>query len=410
MKFTEIVIYWRIFKIHLTSYFLSMFRKNRLRYLGCILGFSMALGSVFTINSYTNMLDQMMDQFFLVDSNSVMVMSKGTTMAQFIPFNSKVPEEIKAEISEIYGVSATVPLIFKDFSNISSTDLIKDSLVGIDFDYLNIIYLQDSTLSAGEWPEKNKNEVLIGASVASGNLQPGDEILIQNETFIVSGILKPDNPLMDFFLYCEYSKIQEIYSMENYCSILYVLFDSEIVDTNTDTQSIVSQIELLSSIIQVMDSDSLQNATGSFFDVIKLIQAFLAAFPFIISLMFVAILLILNLKDNLKEFGILRAIGMPEKKISLLIFIQVIVLTLVSYLGAILIGIVFFWYSYNMVVRFKLEYSNFWQFITNMEGFITRDVYLNTFIVTIIMGVIVAFIPIIKWRKLNIVENFRKEE
>ncbi|WP_457918652.1 ABC transporter permease [Candidatus Lokiarchaeum ossiferum] len=387
-----------------------MFRKNRLRYIGCILGFSMALGSVFTINSYTNMLDQMMDQFFLVDSDSVMVMSKGTTMAQFVPFNSKVQEELRTEVSQIYGVSTAIPLIFKDFSNVSSTDLIKDALVGIDFEYLKVIYLQDSTLSAGEWPEKNKNEVLVGSNVAGGNLEPGDEILIQNETFSVSGVLKPDNPLMDFFLYCEYSKIQEIYNMENYCSILYLLLDSEIIDPVVDTPSIVSQVESLSSSIHVMDSNSLKKETGSFFDVIKLIQAFLASFPFVISIMFVAILLTLNLKDNLKEFGILRAIGMPANKISLLIFIQVVFLTLVSYLGAILIGIVFFWYSYNAVIRFKLEYSNFIQFLSSMNDFITPSVYLNTFLITMLVGVLVSLIPILKWRKLNIVENFRKEE
>ena len=381
-----------------------------MRYIGCILGFSMALGSVFTINSYTNMLDQMMDQFFLVDSDSVMVMSKGTTMAQFIPFNSKIPEELQADISKLYGVRTTIPLIFKDFSNISSTDLIKDALVGIDFDFLTVIYLQDSTLSAGDWPVKSQNEVLVGANVAGGNLIPGDEIFINNESFTVSGILKPDNPLMDFFLYCEYSKIQEVYSMEDYCSIFYVSLDLNIVNSEDFLTSLVSQMELMSSTIQVMDSESLRKATGSFFDVIKLIQSILALFPFVISIMFVSILLLLNLKDNLKEFGILRAIGMKEKEISLLIFVQTLILTLLSYFGAIIIGIVFFWYSYNKIIRFKLEYSTFLQFLFSMEDFITTDVYTNTFLFTLLIGVIVAFIPILKWRKLNIVENFRKEE
>ncbi len=396
--------------MHLRTYFLSTFKKNRTRYIGCILGFSLALGSVFSLTNYSNMLDRMVSQIFIVDENSLMVLSEGTSMAQFIPFSSIIPEDIKEDIEEKYGIQKVIPIIFKDFSNQSSTKYIKEAIMGINLDYLEETYLKSTQLDRGTWPDKEKNEILIGSNIGGGQHIPGDQLNIKNETFTISGILKPDNPLLDAIIYCDYDSIQNIYQMDNYCSILYAFFDSTAFSHDYTYEDFITSIDDISVTIQVLDSERLEESTGGFFKIMNYVQIFLSTFPFIIGIMFVSILLILNIKDQMKEFGILQAIGMPDRSIIVIIYSQVIVISLMSYLGAIIAGILLFFYSYSSMLQFQTQFATFSDFLEEMASIFPFPTFINTLIATLAVGMIIALIPLLKWKKMNIVEIFRTDE
>jgi len=120
--------------------------------------------------------------------------------------------------------------------------------------------------------------------------------------------------------------------------------------------------------------------------------------------------MILNVKDLQREFGILRAIGMPNWKIGAIVMVQSLILTAVSYGFGIFTGIGLFAYSYNIVNQFQSQYSSSFIFAKNMFYLIPPEVFEQTLFATIFIGLIVAMIPTIKAVRMNIVQSIRKEE
>jgi len=165
--------------MHITHYIFSLFRRNSLRYIACILGFSVALGSVFTISTFTNMMDRAMNRFFMVDNNTITVMAKGSTLMQVVPLDSRIPDNITDEIYDIYGVHMAIPMIFKDFNEFSSVNWIKDIVVGLEVDLLEKSEIMGIELKEGRMPIKNQDEVLIGAEIGEGTYKLNYKIPIR---------------------------------------------------------------------------------------------------------------------------------------------------------------------------------------------------------------------------------------
>ncbi|MHA1511687.1 MAG: hypothetical protein ACTSRX_08205, partial [Promethearchaeota archaeon] len=148
--------------MHLTRYLISFIKKYKIRYIACIIGFSVALGAIFATSSYSEMLNQSMNRLYFVKDNNFMVLSKSTSIIQIVPYDSKVSENVSQTLVDIPGVSFAFPLIFKNFGNESQTNYFKTTILGIKFEFLIDFYLKDINLKEGTWPEEGKNETIIG--------------------------------------------------------------------------------------------------------------------------------------------------------------------------------------------------------------------------------------------------------
>jgi len=396
--------------MHLTKYLISFIKKYKIRYIACIIGFSVALGAIFATSSYSEVLNSSMNRLFFVKDENFMILSKGSSIIQIIPYDSKVTENVSETLIEIPGVNFAFPLIFKNFGKDSQNKYIKTTILGIDFDFLIEFYLKDLDLKEGTWPEEGKNETIIGPEAGGGLLKVNDSITILNKNFKITGILESDTLFLDKFIYIEFDDLQELYDMEGFCSVYYVIGDTEIFSDPEHFDSIKSEIEIKHPYVVVIGSELLDEAAGSFFKIFDALQVILAIFPLVISVLFIFVLMMLNVKDQMREFGMLQAIGMSSSRIGLIIFLQTLLITLVGYILSIITGIVFFSYSFYFMDEYTTRSTNPWNYALNMRDKIPNQLYWQIFIGAILIGILVAVYPSIKAARVSIVKSFRKEE
>ena len=396
--------------MHLTRYLISFIKKYKIRYIACIIGFSVALGAVFATTSYSEMLNSSMNRMFFIKDNNFMILSKGTSIIQIVPYESKVSENVSDIFDEIPGLNFAFPLIFKNFGNETQSNYFKTTIIGIDFEFLIDYYLKDIELKEGTWPEEGKNETVIGPDAGGGILEVNDSITILNKDFKITGILESDSIFLDKFVYVEYDDIQELYDMEGFCSVYYVIGDAEIFSDPDKFNSIKSEIEMEYPYVEVIGSELLDEAAGNFFKIFDALQVILAIFPLVISVLFIFILMMLNVKDQMREFGMLQAIGMSSTRIGLIIFLQTLIITVLGYILSIFTGLAFFSYSFYLMDEYTTRSINPWNYALNMNDKIPSEIYWQIFIGSILIGILVAIYPSIKAARVSIVKSFRKEE
>jgi ABC-type antimicrobial peptide transport system permease subunit len=375
-----------------------------------LLGFSVALGSVFATNGLFHLFDGMVDRFFMLKSNSLMIVSRGSTLIQIVPFNSRVSESLIADIEDIPGVQAVIKLHFKDFSNSSPTSFSREVIVGIELPVLKNFFLQSVPLAEGRWPNANSNEVIIGPEISEGKIDLGDQISIRNESFSVVGITEADNPMFDHFIYVDYDKISTLYDVQGYCNMMYVAVDALYTDDPESMRVLKNQIAELDNRIEVMDADAIRAAAGDFFTILDIFQLVFGMFPLIISVIFIFVLLMLNLKDQRREFAILQAIGIPPWKIGVTVFIPTFLIAFCGYFLSIGVGFLLFGYSYFNFMDFAVDFTGPLDFAEYMNRKIPNIVYQNTLIGTIIIGFAIAVLPAFASTKGHIIEHLRREE
>ena len=120
--------------------------------------------------------------------------------------------------------------------------------------------------------------------------------------------------------------------------------------------------------------------------------------------------MMLNVKDQMREFGMLQAIGMSSTRIGLIIFLQTLLITILGYILSIFTGLVFFSYSFYLMDEYTTRSTNPWTYALNMQEKIPSQLYWQIFIGSIIIGILVAIYPSLKAARVSIVKSFRKEE
>ncbi len=334
---------------------------------------------------------------------------KGTTIIQIIPFSSRIPDDLSSDTINVQGVSTVNPIIFHDIGNKTSTSLLRDVVVGLDFSFLESVFAAAIPLQSGQWPIAGSNQIVIGPAIAVNGITVGSTMLIENQSFTVMGKLKADNPLFDEFIYMDYHVAQSLFDMNGICTALSVSIDPMFSSQNDMTQ-IKTQIENLSPLVNALGEQNLQSAAGGFFQTIQIIQTVIAIFPLIICLLFVVVLMVLHVKDHEREFAILQALGIKPALIGIMVFGQILLTSIISFLGGLGVGFAFFGFSYNILMNSSSIYGNPFIFSQSMFEMIPTILYWEIFGITILLGSGVAVLPTIRAMRVNIISSIRKEE
>jgi ABC-type lipoprotein release transport system permease subunit len=359
--------------------------------------------------AYSQIMDRVINRFFLIGSNSLYVVAKGTSIISIIPFSSRLPDNLTDDIRNIQGVSTAYPIIFKDFGNSSSANFIRNVVVGLDFTFLRDVFALSIPLKEGRWPNSGSHEVLLGPAIANSNITVGSEIQIENQSFSVVGILQSDNPIFDKFVYMDYSETQALYNMQGICTSISVFIDP-MFSSPSDLNRIKTSIQTDSPLAIALSQQDLQSAAGGFFEAIQLIQTIIAVFPLVICLLFIFVLMLLNVKDHEREFAILQALGIKPSWIGLMVFGQIILTALISFAGSLLIGFLFFGATYNFIINPVTQQSDWFAFSQTIFTLVPSSLYWEMLGLTFILGSGVGFIPTIKAMRVNIITSIRKEE
>ncbi len=396
--------------MYLIQYFFSQFRHHKFRFIACILGYGIALGTIFSIASYTDLIDRTINRFYFVENNSVMIMEKGSNIVQLIPFESHIPENITTTLTLIPGVLFSIPVIFKNLANSSQVAFLKTIVVGIDSNLLQTVFLQNIKLQSGRWALPNQNETVVGPLVKEDkSIQLGDQIPVHGTNLTVTGILQSNNPYFDRFVYCEYDFIQLIYDLQGFCTMIYVLGNIDQFQDQMYINELETSIEIEYPTVNLIDAEELDQAMGNYYALIDMANLILAIFPMIIGIVFLFILMMLNVKDQEREFGMLQGLGMSPIHVGGIVFGQAVIVTLVGFLLSVGVGYVFFGYGNLIITTHSVNFADLFEYAREMSRRIPSIAYWRTFLMSILIGLGVAIYPARKAMQVNIVQSFRKE-
>ena len=156
-----------------------------------------------------------------MDRTRCTLSQKAQQLFKLFLFSSRIPDNLSSDIINVQGVSTVNPIIFHDIGNKTSTSLLRDVVVGLDFSFLESVFAAAIPLQSGQWPIAGSNQIVIGPAIAVNGITVGSTMLIENQSFTVMGELKADNPLFDEFIYMDYHVAQSLFDMNGIWIPLY---------------------------------------------------------------------------------------------------------------------------------------------------------------------------------------------
>ncbi|MCF2139685.1 MAG: FtsX-like permease family protein [Candidatus Lokiarchaeota archaeon] len=399
--------------MHFIRYGLNFFSQHKVRFWACLLGFSFALGSVFTIQGYVSIFSQIVENHALLNNNNYLVVEKGSNLIQLLPFDSNINENYTKELETIPHILACIPLIFKEFSNTSEYSWWSEAIIGIPFDDIDLIIGKNvqNYLESGKWPFISNKQILIGAEFSKKGLKAGDQVLLHNHSLNIGGLLQSINPLFDRCIFGDFSMIQSTFEMEGFCSGIFVLTDSiqQASTTNSSIFSIEEKIEEsypnLKVINQVSYKTSIQSVFGSF----NALTQVISIFPLIISLIFLFVLIQLTFKERQSEMCILRAIGASNFRLFSAISFELMIMGVISFFIAIIVGFSYFGVMFLFFPEIRVGYS-IRQYIIQMKEQIPFNVYVNTGIFAFFLLGIICLQILWNIVHMNIINGIKQME
>ncbi|GAB4326737.1 MAG: ABC transporter permease [Promethearchaeota archaeon] len=386
-----------------SKYLFSSIGRYKYRYAACVLGFSAALATVFVMSAYSELLNKSVNRFFMVGSNTVLVLSEGTSVVDVVPFGSRVQESVASDVEEVLGVRAVVPLIFKEAGEVSGASRVRDVVVGIKSTHLDFL-LQGAAFQEGG-PPTTPEQAVIGPAFGGGTLHAGDKFQVRGENFTVAGVLAPLNPAFDSFAYCNYQVVQGAFDLEGQCTLMYVLYEPGV----TSDVELAAAIDDLDLGVVAVDSEDLRESSGGFFQTLQVVQVFVGVFPVGIAVMFTFVLLTMAVREQEREFGILRALGASPGRVGLLVFFQALAITAASFALGSLFGVLSFAYAYTLFGAGDVpSIGDVLRYISFMTRIVPTSAYLNMGLASLVLGCLVGAYPSLRASRTSIVDLFRR--
>ncbi len=307
--------------------------RHKIRSFLTILGVVLAIAAIVSLGSISEGINSMvMEQMKLV-SDFVVVAEKGTTSGGGNPFSgttSKIDTDIIPEIQQIDGVDTVSrrTVMIDPASNMF--------VAGIDLDVLEVFQLENINFVEGGWPESGEHEVVLGYQASENiGLGVGDELVLNEDEYIISGILEEMKNFMDYVVIGSYDSIAETYGMEGYTTTL-IISPTDVRESERVAREIEERYDNLEALTS---SEALERAQESInqLRVITLAVGFVASIVAsigIINTMMMAVI------ERRKEFGIMKALGAEQLTILSIVLQEGIILAIIGGIIGVLLGFV----------------------------------------------------------------------
>ena len=297
------------------------------------LGIILAIAAIVSLGSISEGINSMMQEQMKLVSEFIVVAEKGTTSGGGNPFagiSSKVDTDIIPEIEQIDGVeSVNRRTVMMD----PATNMF---IAGIDLDVLEVFDLDSVGFVEGDWPEGGELEVVVGYQASENlGLAVSDEIVLNEEEYIVSGVLNEMKNFMDYVVIASYDTIAETYDMEGYTTTLII----EPTDVR-GAERVAREIEELYDDVEALTSaEAIERAEQSVdqLRVITLAVGFIASIVASIGIINTMMMVVMERK---KEFGIMKALGARRETMLFVVLQEGIILAVVGGIIGISLGFV----------------------------------------------------------------------
>jgi len=326
-------------------------------------------------------------------------------------------EDLKAQITSHKNVVAQLPRI-ESFALVASEDQTKGSMVvGIDPQLEAQYNKLDERVSEGSYLSQDDNGILIGDGLAEYlDLGVGDTIVLLGQgyhgssaagKYAIKGIVKFGSPeLSKQLIFMPLKLSQILYATEGNINNLVL-----ILDNNKNSLQISEDLEkALSDDYEVMDW-TLSNS-----ELVDMIEAdrvegyvFMFILYMVISFGIFGTVLMM-LAERRKEFGVLIAIGMKRIQLAVLVWLEVMLISILgSFLGMFgAFPICYYMYANPIAIEGEMsEMTEEYGMEAVVQASIDPMVFANQAIVVAILASIIALYPLFKLLRVRAIDEMR---
>ncbi len=298
---------------------------------------------------------------------------------------SLLPSGYEDELKEIDGVESVSTVINHateveiDGSNTTA------AILGFDTD----------TMLGGPWnmyrgdANVRSGEIIMDRGLAAMNkLDIGDTVEIANEEFTISGISLESNVLVFQYIFMNIEDATRIFQRED--AINYYLLkveEGKIDDVRQNSSGVVP-----GSIVKSKEDIARSNAEvirNSFLSVI-IILAFVGL---LVGITIIGITIYSSISDRVREYGVLKAIGVRNGKLYRIILEQSFISSILGFLGG--------------VALYLIIQKGAFIFFPTVNFELPVSIYIYTAVAAVVMSLVSSFIPARKINSIDLIEVFK---
>lgn len=269
----------------------------------------------------------------------------------------------------------------------------------------------------GRLPQANEESVLLTEGIATYlGLQTGDTLVVLGQgyhgamaagKFPVQGIVQFASPeLNDQMVYLPLSTAQYLFSANGRLTSLALQLTK-----NQDLPSVQSQLQqMLGPDYEVMDWKTMMP------DLVQAIEADNAGGMIMLLVLYIIVAfgtlgtLVMMFAERNHEFGILESIGMKKRQLSLMLFLETVLLAFLGAIAGMIGAVPVIGYFYKFPLQFTGEAAEGYRrfgFDPVLNASTDPMIFVNQAIVVFLIAVVLSLYPVLKMQKLKAIEAMR---
>ena len=304
---------------------------------------------------------------------------------------ANLDEEWLNKIQNINGVKNAEGVYLK---NVPVEDSYS-TLIGVDTSNNFNLSSLSMALTDGKMIKDGSKELLFGKLALEGfNKSVGDNITIKNQKFTIVGVYESGDPNMDYGILASIKDVQNLSDDFGKISIIYVYLDNG-MDVNTITEKInntygdnITTATSIADLEMIEDQKNMINGASWGISLLAIVIGGIG----IINTM------IMSVYERTREIGVLKAVGWKSRRVLGMILGESLILTITSGIIGTIIGIG----GAEILASFNVIQSG-------LVPVYSVELFVQAFVVAIIVGLIGGFYPAWRASRLPPTEALRYE-
>ncbi len=275
-------------------------------------GVALAIAAIVSLGSISEGINEMMLEQMNMVSDLIFVSEKGSMDMDFsggMVAWPKVEIELVDEIAQMDGVELASPEI--ELADPSSNTYV----VGLDLDHLETLSLDTVEFEEGGWATIGENELVIGYALSDSlRRDVGDELVLRDDEYVVSGVAEKRNDFIDYSVISSWQSIAKTYDTEDYVTAIIVT-PADVRDSERIANEISERFDTVEAFTTADMLETAEEVLGQF-RLITLAVGFIASIVAAIGIINTMMMVVMEQK---RDFGVMKALGAEKKTIMMLV-------------------------------------------------------------------------------------------